>query len=106
MPYFSVYGHKNSHSYGVGFRSRSFSGSVGGITTRNGLAVKKQENAGSQLRLLERCLYSPAKGVVLEAINPAKYMLKDVPIAQKNPAYAGQEDARGLETAARTLPVR
>lgn len=44
------------------------------------------------------------KGVVLEAINPAKYMLKDVPIAQKNPAYAGQEDARGLETAARTLP--
>ena len=32
-------------------------------------------------------------------------MLKDVPIAQKNPAYAGQEDARGLETAARTLPV-
>lgn len=52
----------------------------------------------------KRCLYSPAKGVVLEAINPAKYKLKDVPIAQKNPAYAGQEDARGLETAARTLP--
>ena len=32
-------------------------------------------------------------------------MLKDVPMAQKNPANAGQRIARGLETAARTLPV-
>lgn len=47
----------------------------------------------------------PLAGIVLGAINPAKYMLKDVPMAQKNPANAGQRIARGLETAARTLPV-